>query len=68
LNTLVAPGRASDGDAPRAPEDNLTTYTEAEIGQFYRDVQSGVFKDNPAEKDRIERDIFAAQRGGRITQ
>ena len=67
LNSLVAPGRASDGDAPRAPEGNKPTYSQADIQQFYANVNRGVYKSDPAEKDRIERDIFAAQSDGRIT-
>jgi hypothetical protein len=66
LNTLIAPGRASDGDAPRAPEGNKPVYTQADITRFYADVNRGVYKGDPTEKDRIERDIFAAQGDGRI--
>jgi hypothetical protein len=66
LNSLVAPGRASDGDLPRAPEGNKPEYTQADIQRFYADVNRGVYKSDPAEKDRIERDIFAAQGEGRI--
>ena len=68
LNTLVAPGRAgNNGGVPRAQEEgNLKTYTQAEIGKFYRDVNSGAYKDRPAEKAATEKDIFAAQSSGRI--
>lgn len=67
LNTLVAPGRASDGSAPRAQEESSgRQWTQAEIGQFYADVQRGVYRDDPAKKAAIENDIFAAQSAGRI--
>lgn len=69
METLVAPGRASDGDQPRAQEGNTVNgkvWTSADVSKFYRDVQRGVFKNDPAERDRLERDIFLAQKQGRI--
>jgi len=67
LNTLVAPGRAVESSAPRAQDESTASqWTEAQIAEFYRDVQSGVYRNDPAKKARIENDIFAAQKAGRI--
>jgi len=41
-------------------------YTQAEIGAFYRDVQRGGYKGRDADKIAIERDIFQAQKSGRV--
>jgi hypothetical protein len=69
LETLVAPGRAADGDEPRAQEGNVNgkVWTDSEIKTFYRDVQRGVYQNDPVEKERLERDIFLAQQQGRIS-
>lgn len=68
LETLVAPGRASDGDQPRAQEGNVSgkVWTSADVKKFYSDVQRGVYRNNPAERDKLERDIFLAQKQGRL--
>jgi hypothetical protein len=42
------------------------TYTANDIKTFFSDVQRGKFKGKEQERDRKERDIFAAQREGRI--
>jgi hypothetical protein len=70
LETLIAPGRASEGDEPRAQEGPVggKVWTAAEITQFYRDVQRGVYASDPVERDRLENDIFLAQETGRISQ
>jgi hypothetical protein len=69
LDTLVAPGRPSDGNDTRAQDGNATgsAWTQQEITAFYRDVNRGVYRNNPAEKDRLEADIFLAQSTGNIT-
>lgn len=67
LHSLVAPGRATDGSDPRAQEERHgRQWTQAEIQRFYGDVQRGVYKNDPAKKQAIEEDIFAAQSEGRI--
>jgi hypothetical protein len=67
LESLVAPGRASDGSIPRAQEENAgRQWTSAQIQKFYSDVQRGVYKNDPAKKAAIEADIVAAQRQGRF--
>lgn len=69
LDTLVAPGRASDGNDTRAQEGNATVraFTQQEIGSFYNDVNRGVYRNNPDEKNRIEAEIFEAQSANQIT-
>jgi hypothetical protein len=64
LEKQVAPGRGRTAAAPAAPQ--AKTYTSNDIKQFFNDVRRGVFKGRETERDRIERDIFAAQREGRI--
>jgi hypothetical protein len=65
LERQVAPGRSRSGGTP--PLNNKAkTYTGADIQKFFSDVRKGVYKGREAERDRIERDIFAAQRENRI--
>lgn len=63
LEKQVAPGR---GKTAAPASTNVTTYTPADIRKFFDDVRSGKYKGKEAERDRIERDIFSAQREGRI--
>lgn len=65
LERQVAPGRAKSGSTVVASKTNV--YSPADIREFFNDVRSGKYKGREAERDRIERDIFAAQRDGRIT-
>ncbi len=64
LEKQVAPGRGRTAAAPSAPQ--AKTYTSNDIKQFFNDVRRGAYKGRETERDRIERDIFAAQREGRI--
>jgi hypothetical protein len=64
LERQVAPGKGRSGGAKSQGE--AKTYTAADIKKFFADVQKGRYKGKEAERDRIERDIFAAQREGRI--
>jgi hypothetical protein len=67
LEKQVAPGRASASTA--APSQKAEKqYTPADIAAFYRDKLRGVYKDRAAEATAIERDIFLAQREGRVVQ
>lgn len=43
-------------------------YTRVDVAKFFDDVRKGVYKGREQERDRIERDIFAAQREGRIRE
>lgn len=66
LEKQVAPGRGRTSATP--PGNAPVTYTPADITAFFKDVQLGKFKDKEEERDKIERDIFAAQQDGRIVQ
>lgn len=64
LEKQVSPGR---GRTAAAPVDNQTkTYSTKDISKFFDDVRKGAYKGRETERDRIERDIFAAQRENRI--
>lgn len=41
-------------------------YTPEDIQKFFNEVRQGKYKGREADRDRIERDIFAAQRENRI--
>lgn len=64
LERQVAPGKGRSGGAK--PQGEAKTYTSEDIKKFFADVQKGKYKGRETERDRIERDIFAAQREGRI--
>ena len=64
LEKQVTPGR-SRGVASSASK-QPKTYSPDDIKKFFNDVRSGKYKGRESERDRIERDIFAAQREGRI--
>jgi len=65
LEKQVAPGRSRAGSAP-TDQAAAKTYSPADITKFFDDVRKGVYRGKEAERDRIERDIFTAQREGRI--
>lgn len=65
LEKQVSPGRGrGGGSAPSGGQPK--TYSVQDIEKFYADVRRGQFKGKDEERARIERDIFAAQREGRI--
>lgn len=64
LDRQVAPGRSRGGGAPS--KDQPKTYAPKDIQKFFDDVRKGVYRGKEAERDRIERDIFSAQRENRI--
>lgn len=64
LERQVAPGRSKNTGNPAANKGR--TWTPADIQTFFSEVRQGKYKGKEAERDRIERDIFAAQREGRI--
>lgn len=68
LETLAAPGRGRPGTAAGAPAQTGDTpvYTQSRIQRFYEDVRKGVFRNNPAEKARIEAEIVRAATEGRV--
>lgn len=64
LEKQVAPGRGRSTGAPNSQA--ARQYTPDDIRTFFTDVRQGKYKGREAERDRLERDIFAAQREGRI--
>ena len=64
LERQVAPGKGRNSGAPTGT--NAKQYSPDDIKTFFNDVRQGKYKGREAERDRIERDIFAAQREGRI--
>jgi len=67
LEKMVAPGRASAASA--APTQKAEkTYTPQDISRFYAEKLHGKYRGREAEAQAIERDIFDAQRSGRIAQ
>jgi hypothetical protein len=65
LERQVAPGRSKSTGTPTANKGK--TYSPDDIKAFFNDVRSGKYKGREQERDRIERDIFAAQRENRIS-
>lgn len=64
LERQVAPGKGRSGATKTQGE--AKTYSQADIKAFFLDVQKGKYRGREDERNRIERDIFAAQREGRI--
>lgn len=65
LENLAAPGRAKSAAATSAPAEK-PIFTRAQIAKFYADATAGKFKGREAERDRLEAQIFSAEREGRI--
>lgn len=65
LEKQVTPGRSRSSGAP-ATANKSRSYSPQDIQKFFNDVRSGKYKGREQERDRIERDIFSAQREGRI--
>ena len=65
LEKQVAPGRSRGSGSPAA-SNKAKVYSPQDIQKFFNDVRSGKYKGREQERDRIERDIFAAQRENRI--
>lgn len=64
-STLVGPGRGRSASRNGTQQDKIQ-WTNADISTFFRDVATGRYKDNPAERERLERDIFDAQSENRV--
>lgn len=68
LEKQVAPGRSRGAGRPTATQDGeKRSYSADDIKEFYDDVRKGVYRGKEDERNRIERDIFAAQSEGRIS-
>lgn len=68
LGDYVAPGTPKGGSGTAGAPKDKRQWTSAEIGKFYSDVQKGRYKSRPEDKLRIEADIVAATREGRVTK
>ena len=64
LERQVTPGRSRSVSAPQGNQSK--NYSPTDIKKFYDDVRTGKYKGREQERSRIERDIFTAQREGRI--
>lgn len=67
LERQIAPGRNTAAVVPTSASD-APRYTPHDISAFYDEVRRGAWKGREAERDAKERDIFLAQREGRIAQ
>lgn len=65
LERFAAPGRAKTAAASGAPAEK-PIFTRAQIAKFYAESAAGKFRGKEAEKDRLEAQIFEAEREGRI--
>jgi len=66
LEDYVAPGQGKAGQQQGAPSSNKRVWTQKDINRFYKDVNQGSFKGRVADQKRIEADIVAAGREGRV--
>jgi hypothetical protein len=65
LADLAAPGRAKSAASASAPAEK-PFFTRAQIAAFYTDVAAGRYRGRDADKASVEKQIFDAQREGRI--
>jgi hypothetical protein len=66
LEDMVTPGAGRSGTAS-APKGAERNWSQREIASFYRDVRDGKYKNDPKQKDAIERQIMRAVNEGRVT-
>lgn len=67
LETLVAPGGAPEVAPASAHGDSVgRTFTNAQVAQFYSDVQKGKYRGKETEKDVLEKQIHEAAMHGRV--
>lgn len=66
LDRFVAPGASRPGPSNAPDVSGKRVWTRAEIAGFYAARSAGRFRSKPDEAKRLESDIFAAQREGRI--
>ena len=67
LEKQIAPGRGRTSNATTTGGETKV-YSRGDVAKFFDDVRKGLYKGREQERDRIERDIFAAQRDGRIRE
>jgi hypothetical protein len=66
LDTLAAPGRARPASGDSQVPSEKPVYSRAQIAQFYRDKNRGIYAGREAEVVAFENDLGLAQREGRI--
>jgi hypothetical protein len=66
LERQVSPGKSKNTGTPAASKGR--SYKPEDITTFFNEVRQGLYKGRDDERNRIEADIFAAQREGRILQ
>lgn len=66
LGALTAPGRAKPATGDSAVPASKPTYSRAQIAQNYRDKSKGLWSGREAEFTRLEQDMIAAGREGRV--
>jgi hypothetical protein len=66
LQNLAAPGKAKAAATTVPGSAEKPIITRAEITQFYADCTAGRYRTREPERQRIEAEIFSAQREGRI--
>jgi hypothetical protein len=66
LEDMVVPGRAAGPGGSGNGAQNSRIWSRAEITRFYRDRTAGKFRGREDEATRLEADLFAAEREGRI--
>lgn len=66
LETLAAPGRARPATGDSQMPADKPIYSRADISKFYEDSRKGLYAGRTADYDRIQNDLTAAQREGRI--
>lgn len=62
---LVAPGKSS-GSNNNPQQGQKKIWTMLEVNQFYKDVQTGKYRGREADYQKIDAEIFQANREGRI--
>lgn len=65
LSSLAAPGRAKTAAGNNAPAEK-PSFTRAEIAAFYSDIAADKYRGRDDQKNKLEAQIFEAQREGRI--
>ena len=65
LSKQISPGR---GRTVETKQGAKKTYSGEEVSKFYQDISQGAYRGKDEERARIETDIFAATREGRITR
>jgi hypothetical protein len=67
LESLVAPGRPKSTTGQGAQQSNgKRVWNSGDIQRFYEDVRKGAYRSRVAERERIEQEIIAAGREGRV--